>query len=351
MFAMDVLRFVSVCLLGLVLLRSSPEGKAELDRMAAPLMSVGNIGVGAADTLVAYELVVAIKALSMIIGDRSFNATIAYDSEAERCEQPHGAADEDHDVDCSDRISAIRAAPNPVTADLLPDVKKHLIWLPTAPPLPNNDASNMVGARLLVSKIVSSDFVTKVAELDRFGRKPIHIEACSMKNDSAFVKGGSPVGHGNDTDGSQCSDVKLGSGEQLVFDPVTPAAGPRVTVPVEDKNATDENTSANVPLHRPTRSVDSELMGRYFKFIEANDEGSCVALMVCSMAADPQEFGAYGRKVVQFFEGVELSASSPVAPYKNAWTIGRNGDSCRSRYPACRGFPKNLANLGEYFSS
>ncbi|KAK8757802.1 uncharacterized protein LOC144102405 [Amblyomma americanum] len=370
---MKLLSAAVVCL-GILLLASPQQSEskvilAKLGLLGAPFVWAGNVAKDAAQTLVAYKLSLATKALAMITGNRSFKATIAYNSQLERYEEPHGAAGEHHHDDWSERVAAITAAPSPVhvendvKVDWLPGVAKPVIRLPSLPPLPNIIVPKVVVPKIVVPPVVVPDLVkTKVALLNRLGRKSASILGGGPKHASAYIQGGFRVGHGNQAAGSHSGDVKLGSGQQQVFAPVTPTVGashrrhrptavttgtPAITAHVEENNATVQNTSANVPLHRPTRSVDSGLMGRYFKFIQANDEGRCVALMVCSMAADPLGFGAYGRKVVQFFEGVQLSDSTPMAPYKKASMVGRSGKSCKSRYSACRVNPKYLAHLGE----
>ncbi|KAK8757805.1 hypothetical protein V5799_004561 [Amblyomma americanum] len=371
---MKLLSAAVVCL-GVLLLASPQQSEAKailakLGLVGAPFVWAGNVAKDAAQTLVAYKLSLASKALAVITGDRSFKATFTYDSHLERSEEPHGTADEHH-VDWSERVAAVTAAPNPgnvenevkpvvqvptfppppnVVVPTLPPVPNVVVPIvPTLPPLPNIIVPKVIVPRIVVPPIVVPDLVkTKVALLNRLGHKSASILGGVPKHASGYIQGGFRLGHGNGAAGSHSGDVKLGSGQQQVV-PVTPAVGPRVTAPViEDKNTTGQNASSNVPLHRPTRSADPGLMGRYFKVIEANDEGRCVALMVCSMAAAPQEFGAYGRKVVQFFEGVKASDSSPMAPYKRASMAGRSGDSCKSRYSTCRVNPKYLADLGEY---
>ncbi|XP_077491813.1 uncharacterized protein LOC144102407 [Amblyomma americanum] len=365
---MKFLSAAVVCLC--VLLLASPQQSeakailAKLGLMGAPFVWAGNVAKDAAQTLVAYKLSLATKALAMITGNRSFKATIAYDSQLERYEEPHGAAGDHHHADWSERVAAITAAPSPVNVEnevkveWLPGVAKPVIRLPSLPPLPNVIVPKVVVPKIVVPPVVVPDLVkTKVALLNRLGHKSASMLGGVPKHASGYIQGGFRVGHGNGAAGSHSGDVKLGSGQQQVFAPVAPAVGtlavttgtPAVTAEVEDKTTTGQNTSSNVTLHRPTRSVDPGVVGRYFNFIEAYDEGRCVALMVCSMAADPQEFGAYGRKVLQFFERVKESDSSPAAPYKKASMAGRSGDSCKSRYSTCRVNPKYLADLGESY--
>ncbi|KAH7931917.1 hypothetical protein HPB52_025095 [Rhipicephalus sanguineus] len=150
---------------------------------------------------------------------------------------------------------------------------------------------------------------------------------------SGYIKGGFRVGHG----AGPVAEVQLGS--DTVPTPASPV----------DSWSFDGNTEQNVTTNhsRPARSLDEGAMGRYFQFIRNNDEGLCVARMVCTMAAYPRDFGDYGRKVVDFFDDVKPSPFSPVAAYKEASVAGRSGDSCPSRYPDCRVDTESLARLVE----
>ncbi|KAL1480125.1 hypothetical protein MTO96_051300 [Rhipicephalus appendiculatus] len=62
------------------------DSEAKLGLALAPFIWAGNMAKDATHTLVAYKLSLATKALAMITGNRSFRATIAYDSQLERYE-------------------------------------------------------------------------------------------------------------------------------------------------------------------------------------------------------------------------------------------------------------------------
>ncbi|XP_065304321.2 uncharacterized protein [Dermacentor albipictus] len=355
---------------GLVL---CPVCEAKLGLALAPYVWASNLAKDAAQTLVAYKLSLATKALAMITGNRSFRATISYDSHLERYGDAPAAAVEDDLVRGALRsVASITAAPNPVhvenevKVEWLPSVTKPAIRLHTLPPMPKvvvpkivvpaafpkiavPKLPRIVVPNLIVPKIVMSEIAVPdvlQSKVDLLTRKINNLGSKSAailggpKYASGYLQGGFRVGHG----GGPAADVQLGSNpEPTPASPVQPRA--------LYKNAQLEQNVTTVwaPVNhsRPVRSVDASVMGRYFRFIEANDEGRCVALMVCSMAADPQHFGVYGRKVIGFFDDAKPSALSPVAPYKEASRVGRSGRSCRSRYSACRMDPKYLAQLGE----
>ncbi|XP_065304323.2 uncharacterized protein [Dermacentor albipictus] len=357
---------------GLVL---CPVCEAKLGLALAPYVWASNLAKDTAQTLVAYKLSLATKALAMITGNRSFRATISYDSQLERYEDAPAAAVEDDLVrGALRRVASITAPPNPVhvenevKVEWQPSVTKPAMRLPTLPPMPR--VVPMIVAPDVFPKIVVPHlpwiFVPKLwvpksvmsevafpdvvqSKLDLLTSKMNNLGSKSAailggpKYASGYVQGGFRVGHGP----GPIADVQLGSNPEPT--PVSPVKPRQFTVVQENPQLEQNVTTASAPANhsRPVRSVDAGEMGRYFRFIQANDEGRCVALMVCSMAAHPQHFGVYGRKVADFFDDVKPSAFSPVAPYKEASRVGRSGRSCRSRYSACRMDPKYLARLGE----
>ncbi|XP_065304324.2 uncharacterized protein [Dermacentor albipictus] len=349
---------------GLVL---CPVCEAKLGLALVPYVWASNLAKDAAHTLIAYKLSLATKALAMITGNRSFRATISYDSHLERYGDAPAAAVEDDLVRGALRsVASITAAPNPdhveneVKVEWLPSVPKPAIRLPTLPPMPNivvpkvvvPQLPRIVVPKLMVPKIVMSevavpDVVQSKVDLltnkiNKLGSKSAAILG-GPKYVSGYVQGGFRVGHGT----APVADVHLHSNPEPT--PVSPVKPRQLTVVKDNPQLEQDVTLVSAPVNhsRPVRSVDAGVMGRYFRFIQANDEGRCVALMVCSMAAHPQHFGVYGRKVADFFDDVKPSAFSPVAPYKEASRVGRSGRSCRSRYSTCRMDPKYLARLGE----
>ncbi|XP_077527920.1 uncharacterized protein LOC144139458 [Haemaphysalis longicornis] len=322
-----------VVLAAMLLCTTPPGSEAKLGLMFAPFIWAGNLAKDAAQSLVAYKLSLATKALAMITGNRSFRATLAYDSQLDRYEQPAAPAREGHDWTGLERAVAVTAAPNPVEIDndvkveWLPGVTKPAIRLPTLPPFPKVVVPSVVVPKVVVPQIIMPKIVvpdlihSKMAFLNSLS-KPGSI-LTGPKYATGFIKGGIRVGHGKDSGVSFESSGDLGGAAPVQNATTVPAAHPR-----------------------PQRSLDSGVMGRYFQFIRSNDEGHCIALMVCAMSASPREYGLYGRKVVQFFDGLRPTSSSPVAPYKEASRVGRSGGSCRSHYASCQVNPKYLAQLG-----
>ncbi|KAH7949190.1 hypothetical protein HPB49_006237 [Dermacentor silvarum] len=358
---------IVVCLVFVLAISRPDVCEAKLGLALAPFVWASNLAKDAAQTLVAYKLSLATKALAMITGNRSFRATIAYDSHLERYEDAPAVAVGDGVAWGALRsAAAITAAPSPVhvenevKVEWLPSVTKPVIRLPTLPPMPSVVVAKVVVPKLpritvpklVVPKIVMTEIAvpgvvqSKVDlltnKINKLGSKSAAMFGGS-KYASGYIKGGFRVGHGV----SPVADVQLASNPETT--PIS-AVEPRYSTALYKNAQLEQNAttdSAPVNHSRLVRSVDAGVMGRYFRFIQANDEGRCVALMVCSMAAYPQQFGVYGRKVVDFFDDVKPSALSPMAPYKEASSVGRSGDSCRSRYSACQVDPKYLARLGE----
>ncbi|XP_065304313.2 uncharacterized protein [Dermacentor albipictus] len=337
----------------------------------APYVCAANLAKDAEQTMVAHKLSLATKALAMITGKRSFRATISYNSQLERYEDAPAATVEDNVVRGALKSAAsITAAPKPIHAEnevkveWLPSVTKSTTHLPTLPSMPTTvvpagvpklavpQLPRIVVPKLMVPKIVMSEIaIPKVVQskVDRLTSKFNKLGSKSAaflggpKYQSGYIKGGFRVAHG----AGPAADVQLGSNPGPTR--VSPVEPRQFTVVHKNRQLEQSVTALSAPVHRsrPVRSVDAGVMGRYFRIIQANDEGRCVALMVCSMAAHPQLFGIYGRKVVDFFDDVKPSALSPVAPYKEASRVGRSGDPCRSRYSACQVDPMYLARLGE----
>ncbi|KAH7949193.1 hypothetical protein HPB49_006240 [Dermacentor silvarum] len=369
---MKISTAIVVCLVSVLAFSRPDVCEAKLGLALAPFVWASNLAKDATRTLVAYKLSLATKALAMITGNHSFRATIAYDSQLERYEDAPAAAVDDGVVWGALRsAAAITAAPSPVQVEnevkveWLPSVTKPVIHLPTLPPMPQIVVPSVVVPKVVVPKlprimvpklIVPKIVMTEIAvpgvvqsKVDLLTSKINKLSSKSAallggpKYASGYIKGGFRVGSG----AGPVADEQLTSLPKTT--PVS-AVEPRYSTVVYkntqlERNATTD--SAPVNHSRLARSVDAGVMGRYFRFIQANDEGRCVAFMVCSMAAHPQQFGVYGRKVVDFFDDVKPSALSPMAPYKEASSVGRSGDSCRSRYSACQVDPKYLARLGE----
>uniref|UniRef100_L7LYJ5 Putative rhipicephalus family xiv n=1 Tax=Rhipicephalus pulchellus TaxID=72859 RepID=L7LYJ5_RHIPC len=378
-----------VSLVGVLIVSMAVDYEAKLGLDLAPLIWAGNLAKDATHTLVAYKLSLSTKALAMITGNRSFRATIAYDSRLERYEDAPAEAVHDGTVwKHLKNIAAVTSAPIPVhvvnelKVEWLPGMKKPVIRLPTLPPLPKVVVPKFAVPKVVMPKFVVPKVVPKVVvpQLPRIMvpkllvpkvvmAEPAGADVLQAKVDlltsqvneklrhlgsnsagvlgsgststghlagpryaSGYIKGGFHVGHGT----GPVTEVHLKSD-------AAPATGSTVDAPffhITEQNKTTNNS-------RPVHSDDNGVMGRYFQFIRANDEGRCVARMVCTMAAYPGDFGDYGRKVVDFFDDVKPSPLSPVAAYKEASVAGRRGYSCPSRYPDCRVEPKYLAQLGE----
>ncbi|KAL1480130.1 hypothetical protein MTO96_051296 [Rhipicephalus appendiculatus] len=369
-----------VSLVGVLIVSMADDSEAKLGLALAPFIWAGNMAKDATHTLVAYKLSLATKALAMITGNRSFRATIAYDSQLERYEDAPAEVVHDGIVwNHLKNIAAVTSAPipvhveNEVKVEWLPAMKKPVIRFPALPPMPKVVVPKIVVPKFVVPKVVVPQLprimvpkllVPKVimaelpgtdilqakvdllssqvnGKLRHLGSKSAGLLGLGSKSTghlagpkyaSGYIKGGFRVGHGT----GPVADVQLGSD-------AAPASASPIDAPSLDN--TEQNDTTN--HSRPVRSVDNGVMGRYFQFIRANDEGRCVARMVCTMAAYPGDFGDYGRKVVDFFDDVRPAPFSPVAAYKEASVVGRSGYSCPSRYPDCRVDPKYLAQLGD----
>lgn len=344
---------IVACMVAVVIFSMPQVGEAKLGLALAPFVWVANLAKDAARTLVAYKLSLATKALTMITGNRAVRTVISYDSQLEHYDDVAAAAvDDGEDQGSLKGTAAVTATPNPVHGEneWLPSVTKPGIHLSTLPPMPKvvvpeirkSVLTKLVAPKIVVSKIVKSKAHLLSNKLTKLVSKSPAILG-GPKNADGYINGGFRIGQGTDP----VVGALLGSDPQT-----TPSSSvdPRyVTILYKSGQLEVNETTDMAPVNhsRSIRSIDSDVVGRYFQFIQSNDQGRCVALMVCSMAAHPQEFGAYGRNVVAFFDDVKPSALSPMAPYKEASRIGRSGDSCRSRYSACQVDPKYLAQLGE----
>ncbi|KAH7931739.1 hypothetical protein HPB52_025442 [Rhipicephalus sanguineus] len=357
---MKISTAIVASLVGVLIVSLADDSEAKLGLALAPFIWAGNLAKDATQSLVAYKLSLATKALAMITGNRSFRATISYDSRLERYEDAP-AQDVDEGAAWSSLKSPVpvTSPPEPVHVDIeVPAVTKPIIRIPTLPPLPKTkivvpkvvvpQLPRIVVPKLVVPKLVVAEVSvpgvvqSKVdllrakinGKLKQLGGQSVGLLG-APKYASGYIQGGFRVGHGT----GAAAQVQLGS------NPATTTAPP-----AEPRSSADNKTElyATKTNHsRPVRSIDAGVVGRYFQFIQANDAGRCVALMVCSMAAHPHQFGAYGRKVVDFFKDIKPQASSPVAVYQEASSVGRSGDSCQSRYSTCQVDPKYLAQLGE----
>ncbi|KAH8037858.1 hypothetical protein HPB51_018346 [Rhipicephalus microplus] len=391
-------------LVGVLIVPMVNDSEAKVGLALAPFIWAGHMAKDATHSLVAYKVSLATKALAMITGNRSFRATISYDSRLERYEDT--PAESVHYGVASSSLKSsgpLASPPKPAPVDIEVPVMTQPAAIPltTRPPSPKIDVPKVVVPqlpRIVVPKLVVPKIIlAKVAvpivqsKVDllraKINGKLKHLGGQSAgllvapKYASGYIQGGFRVGHGT----GRAAEVHLGSipattgpAAQLGSDPVTTTVTPAeprssvnkteqnvsvlsppwfhnvsdivsTTVPPSEPRSSVNETEQNVTANhsRPARSVDAAVMGRYFQFIQANDEGRCVALMVCSMAAHPHQFGAYGRKVVDFFDDMKPRSFSPVAVYKEASSVGRSGGSCRSRYPSCQVDPKYLAQLGE----
>ncbi|KAL3203791.1 hypothetical protein MRX96_041709 [Rhipicephalus microplus] len=369
---MKISAAIVASLVGVLIISMADDSEAKLGLALAPFIWVGNLAKEATQILVAYKLSLATKALAMITGKRSFRATIAYDSGLEQYENAP-AEDVDDKVAWNNMKSSAQVAfppkPEPVDIEVPAVTKPAPIPFTMAPPLPKPEVPKVVVPqlpRIVVPKlIVPKLIVAEVAgpkvvpsnvdllramingRLKQLGGYSAGILA-APKYASDYIEGGFRVGHARPAAKFQLRyhPSIVGPASQIRFgsNPATTTVPP-AELHLSADNETEQYTT---PSHsRPVRSVDSDVVGRYFQLIQANDEGRCVALMVCSMAAHPQRFGAYGRKVVDFFDDLQPRAFSSAAVYKEASSVGRSGDSCRSRYPSCQVDPKYLAQLGE----
>ncbi|KAH7949192.1 hypothetical protein HPB49_006239 [Dermacentor silvarum] len=141
---------------------------------------------------------------------------------------------------------------------------------------------------------------------------------------SRYIKGGFQVGH----DAVPVADVQLPSNPETT--PVS-AIKPQYSTVLHKNAQLEQNAPADSARANHSRSVDAAV-------IQVKDDRGCVAMMVCSMG----QFGVDGRKVVDFFDELKPSALSPKAPYNQASSVGRSGDSCWSWYSDCQVDPKNL---------
>ncbi|XP_065300611.1 uncharacterized protein [Dermacentor albipictus] len=346
---------IVVCMVAVLIMPQV--GEAKLGLALAPFVWAANLAKDAALTLVAYKLSLATKALTMVTGKHSTRAAISYDSQLKRYYDAEAAVEDGADRSRLKSAASVTASPNVVrgTDEWLARVTKPVIQFSTLPPMPEVAVPEMpkiAVPKLAVPKIV----LTKVAiphvvqsKAELLGKKFNKLASKSPavlggpKYADGYINGGFRIGSSTDPFG----DSKLSSGTQTT--PISPVDPRFVTILYRSGKVEQNETIDEAPIHnsRPVRSVDAGGTGRYFRFIQSNDAGRCIALMVCSMAAHPQEFGAYGREVVRFFDDAEPSALSPMRPYKEASRIGRSGDSCRSRYPSCQVDPKYLAQLGE----
>ncbi|KAL1480129.1 hypothetical protein MTO96_051295 [Rhipicephalus appendiculatus] len=394
---MKISTTIVACLVGVLIVSMVDDSEAKLGLAIAPFIWAGNLAKDATQTLVAYKLSLATKILAMITGNRSFRANIAYDSRLERYEDAP-ADDVDDGVAWSSLKSSgasyvpVVTKPAPIPFPTRPPPPKIEVPKVVVPQLPRIVVPKLVVPKIIVAKVAVPKIVQAKVDLLRakINGKLKHLGGQSAgllvapKHASGYIQGGFRIGHGT----GPAAQVHLGSNHaaagpaapiQLGSKPATTMVPPATTMvppattmvppattmvppattmvppatttvpPAEPRSSADNKTEqyATTNHSRPVRSLDAGVMGRYFQFIQANDEGRCVALMVCSMAAHPHQFGAYGRKVVDFFDDIKPRAFSPIAAYKEASSVGRSGDSCRSRYSTCQVDPKYLAQLGE----
>ncbi|KAL3197587.1 hypothetical protein MRX96_044854 [Rhipicephalus microplus] len=285
-------------LVGVLIVPMANDSEAKVGLALAPFIWAGHMAKDATHTLVAYKLSLATKALAMITGNRSFRASIAYDSRLERyqdapAEVVHNGIVWNH----LKNMAAMTPAPipvhveNKVKVEWLPGIKKPAIHLPYTP----DNAQGCSSPRLSMAEVAGSDILQAKADLLRsqvngklrhLGSKTAGLlgfqsnsagHLTGPKYASGYIKGGFRVGHGT----GPVADIQLGSDAA----PATASPGDARSFDNTEHNATTNHSRpVRSPPWRPTRRRRSR-----------------------AVAAIP----------------------------------------CPSRYPGCRVNPKHLAQLGE----
>ncbi|CAN8004039.1 unnamed protein product, partial [Ixodes hexagonus] len=352
----------------------------------APFIWAGNLVKDATQGLVAYKLSIATKLLAMITGNRSFRASIQYDSRLEKYQQPPAATG-----GLFHKVPEVVPKPHPVAIEhdvkvnWLPGVKMPHLHMPHLHmphiQLPHPHMPSL--PKFELPKLPMPDF----SHFSKFHKIPQLPSVAGIlhapKFASGYVSGGFKIGHGGGpgnqvlggpgtqvlsrsfnipsqgplgnaaplSDGSSDAQDPLAVAQKLLK--VASSNGTRnITKTVaelsqqliDQANSTNSTSSLSQGLSR--RSTSNPSLAAYFSFIQSNDEGECIAKMVCSMAAQPQEYGVYGAKVLEFFEAMEPSRPSPAYAYKEAISRGHNGTDCRKLYTSCKVDPKHLAQIG-----
>ncbi|KAG0427403.1 hypothetical protein HPB47_025543 [Ixodes persulcatus] len=304
------LSFATVALVAALLLVSASQTDATKEHIFLPFHWAGNIVKDAAQYMVAFKLSIATKLLAMITGNRSFRASIEYDSRLEKYQEAPAASGLLYQP-----APSVAPRPDPLQVekdfkvDWFPGFKFPHMHLPKIslphPHLPSFPKSQQPSAPAVFS-------IPKFA--------------------SGYINGGFKIGHGVPANGAVGGQSLQATGP--VGLPVAPIVVGTTVLPVTGADSLTK------------RSVSNSTMGTYFAFIQSNDEGECIARMVCSMAAEPHAFGLYGKKVVRFFDAVKPSKESPASVYKEAARAGHSGLSCSAKYSGCKVDPKHLAHIG-----
>ncbi|KAG0426625.1 hypothetical protein HPB47_026286 [Ixodes persulcatus] len=367
----------------------------------APFIWAGSLVKDATHGLIAHKLSIATKLLAMITGNRSFRASVQYDSRLEKYQKPPAATGS-----YFHKVPEVVPKPSPVNVEH--DVK--VDWLPGVkmphPHFPHPHLPSLPSFHL--PKLPLPD----LSHLTKFHKMPQLPSVAGMfhgpKFASGYVNGGFKIGHGGSADqvrgrsfnftikGPLKGRVAFGDASDTVTSPKAvvqeltsnstrnftttvmdlsqqlmkqangtnstlpkfmtgrvafggesdTATSPKAVVQELTKVATSNaarnftttvmdlsqqlmkqanGTNSTLPKFMNRRSADKPSLATYFSFIQSNDEGDCIPKMICSMAAQPHEFGDYGAKVLEFFEAMEPSPSAPARAYKEAIRRGQQG--------------------------
>ncbi|KAL3197589.1 hypothetical protein MRX96_044856 [Rhipicephalus microplus] len=342
---MKISTVLVVSLVGVLIVSMADDTEAKLGLALAPVIWAGNLAKDATQTLI------ALQAVSSHQGARHDHRQPFF-SGHHRLRIPARAVSrrrcrgrpQRNCLEPPKNMAAVTPAPIPV--DFENELKVQ--WLPgneethhpppytpdnaqgrgaedRVPQLPRIVVPKLLVPKVVMAEVAGSDILQAKADLLRsqVNGKLRHLGSKSAgllgfgsnsaghltgpKYASGYLKGGFRVGHGT----GPVADIQLGSD-----------AAPATASPGDARSFDNTEHNATTNHSRPVRSVDDGVIGRYFRFIRANDEGSCVARMICTMAASPGDFGNYGRRVVGFFDAVKPGPFSPVAAYKEASVAG-----------------------------
>lgn len=326
------LSIATVALVAALLLVSASQTDATKEHIFLPFHWAGNIVKDAAQYMVAFKLSIATKLLAMITGNRSFRASIEYDSRLEKYQEAPAASGLLYQP-----APSVAPRPDPLQVekdfkvDWFPGFKFPHMHLPKISlPHPHLPSFPKFRRPHLSLPHLSLPHFSKFHDRSQQPSAPAVFSI--PKFASGYINGGFKIGHGVPANGAVGGQSLQATGP--VGLPVAPIVVGTTVLPVTGADSLTK------------RSVSNSTMGTYFAFIQSNDEGECIARMVCSMAAEPHAFGLYGKKVVRFFDAVKPSKESPASVYKEAARAGHSGLSCSAKYSGCKVDPKHLAHIG-----
>ncbi|XP_042145251.1 uncharacterized protein LOC121835303 [Ixodes scapularis] len=366
---------ISALTVAMLLLLCVAPADATKHLIFAPFIWAGGLVKDATHGLIAHKLSIATKLLAMITGNRSFRASVQYDSRLEEYQKPPTETGS-----YFHKVPEVVPKPSPVNVEH--DVK--VDWLPGVKmPHPHFPHLHVPQVHLphphlpsLPSFHLPKLPLPDLSHLTKFHKMPQLPSVAGMfhgpKFASGYVNGGFKIGHGGPADqvrgrsfnftikGPLKGRVAFGGASDTT---TSPKAVVQELTKVATSNATRNftttvmdlsqqlmkqanGTNSTLPKFMTRRSADKPSLATYFSFIQSNDEGDCIPKMVCSMAAQPHEFGDYGAKVLEFFEAMEPSPSAPAHAYKEAIRRGQQGLNCSEKYPSCKVDSKHLAQIG-----